>query len=66
MIREPEFVSGGQPEGSCSLRISGALVMRSNSAIRATGVEYSRRFLRELDCYNLAKRLSRAQEISHD
>jgi len=39
VIRGPEFVSGGQPEGSCPLRISGALIMRSNSAVRATGVE---------------------------
>jgi len=32
-------VSGGRPEGGCPLRISGALIMRSNSAVRATGVE---------------------------
>jgi len=39
VIRELEFVSGGRPEGGCPLRIFGALTMRSNSAIRATGVE---------------------------
>jgi len=39
VIRGPEFVSGGQLEGGCPLRISGALAMKSNSAIRATGVE---------------------------
>jgi len=39
VFREPEFVSRGQPEDSCPLRISRALVMRSNSAVRATGVE---------------------------
>ena len=44
VIRGPEFVSGGQPEGSCPLRNSGALARRSNSAIRATKVN-SRRFL---------------------
>jgi len=49
VIRESELISGGQPEGSCSLRISEALVMRSNSAVRATGAEHSRRFLRELN-----------------
>jgi len=32
-------VSGGQPEGGCPLRIFGALMMRSNSAIRATGAK---------------------------
>ena len=32
-------VSGGRPEGDCPLRISGALIMRSNSAVRSTGVE---------------------------
>ena len=31
--------SGGWPEGSCPLRNSGALIIGSNSAIRATGVE---------------------------
>jgi len=36
VLKGPEFISGGRPEGSCSLRISGALVMRSNSAVRAT------------------------------
>ena len=48
VIRGPEFVSGGQPEGSCPLRNSRALARRSNSAVRATEVD-SRRFLRELD-----------------
>ena len=46
VIRGPEFVSGGQPEGGCPLRNFGALIIRSNSAVRATGVEDSRRFLR--------------------
>jgi len=32
-------VSGGRPEGGCPLRISGVLIIRSNSAVRATGVE---------------------------
>jgi len=45
MIRGPEFVSGGQLEGSCPLRNSGALIIGSNSAVRATGMEDSRRFL---------------------
>jgi len=49
VIRGSELVSGGRPEDGCPLRISKALVMRFNSAIRATGVEHSRRFLRELD-----------------
>jgi len=48
VIRELEFVSRGQPEGSCPLRNSGALTRRSNSAVRATGVD-SRRFLKELN-----------------
>jgi len=39
VLRGLEFVSGGRPEGGCPLRISGALVMRSNSAVRATGAE---------------------------
>jgi len=39
MLRGPEFISGGQLEGSCPLRISGALVMRSNSAVRTTRAE---------------------------
>jgi len=39
VLRGPEFVSGGRPEGGCSLRISRALVMRSNSAVRTTRVE---------------------------
>jgi len=38
-------VGRGRPEGSCPLRISGALIMRSNFAVRATRVEHSRRFL---------------------
>jgi len=38
-LRGPEFVSRGQPEGGYPLRIPGALVIRSNSAVRATGVE---------------------------
>ena len=37
MIREPEFVSGGLPEGGCPLRNSGALTIGFNSAVRATG-----------------------------
>jgi len=45
VIRGLEFVSGGRPEGSCPLRNSGALARRSNSAVRVTGVECSRRFL---------------------
>jgi len=49
VIRGPEFISKGRLEGSYLLRISGALVMRSNSAVRATGAEHSRRFLRELE-----------------
>jgi len=31
--------SGERPEGSCPLRNSGALIIRSHSAVRATGVE---------------------------
>ena len=46
VIRGPEFISRGRLEGSCPLRISGALIMRSNFAVRATRVEQSRRFLR--------------------
>jgi len=38
-------VSGGRPEGGCPLRNSGALIIRSNSAVRATRAEYSMRFL---------------------
>jgi len=45
MIKGSEFVSGRRPEGGCPLRISKALVMRSNSAVRTTGAEHSRRFL---------------------
>ena len=37
VIRGPEFVSGGRPEGGCPLRNSGALTIGSNSAVRATG-----------------------------
>jgi len=44
VIRELEFVSGGKPEGSCPLRNSRALTMRSNSAVRVTGAVHSRRF----------------------
>jgi len=39
VVRRLEFVSGGRLEGSCLLRISRALVMRSNSAVRATRVK---------------------------
>jgi len=39
VIRGPEFVSGGQPEGGCPLRNSGALIIRSNSAVRVTRVK---------------------------
>ena len=49
VIRGLEFVSGGRLEGGCPLRNSGALTIGSNSAVRTTGVEDSRRFLRELD-----------------
>jgi len=49
VIRGSELVSERQLEDGCPLRISEALVMRSNSAVRATGAEHSRRFLRELD-----------------
>jgi len=49
VIRGPEFVSGGRLEGGYPLRNSGALIIRSNSAVRVTRVEDSRRFLRELD-----------------
>jgi len=45
VIRRLEFVNGGQLEGSCPLRISRALTMRSNSIVRATGAQDSRRFL---------------------
>ena len=31
--------SGGQPEGSCPLKNSGALIIGSNSAVRVTRVE---------------------------
>ena len=37
VIRGPEFVSEGRPEGGCPLKISGALIIESNSAVRATG-----------------------------
>jgi len=49
VIRGPEFVSRGRLEGGCPLRNSRALIIRSNSAVRATRAEHSRRFLRELD-----------------
>ena len=39
VIRELESISRGQLESGYSLRISKALVMRSNSAVRATRVE---------------------------
>jgi len=45
VIKGPEFVSKGRPEGGCPLRIFRALVMTSNSAVRATRAEHSRRFL---------------------
>jgi len=45
VIKELEFISRGQPEGGYPLRNSGALIIRSNSAVRATGVEHSRKFL---------------------
>jgi len=45
VIRGLKFVSRRQPEGGCPLRISGALTIRSNSAVRATGAVHSRRFL---------------------
>ena len=48
----------GRPEGSCSLRNSGALARRSNSAVRATGVD-SRRFLREIIVWNMLQLTSR-------
>jgi len=50
VIRGSEFISRRWLESSCPLRISKALVVRSNSAIRATGAEHS--------CYDLAKQLS--------
>jgi len=49
VIRGSEFVSGERSESSCPLRIPKALVIRSNSAVRATKAEHSMRFLRELD-----------------
>jgi len=45
VIRELESISRGQLESGYSLRISKALVMRSNFAVRATGAEHSKRFL---------------------
>jgi len=45
VIRGPEFGSGGRLEGGCPLRNSRALIIGSNSAVRATRVEDSRRFL---------------------
>jgi len=62
VIRGPEFVSGGRPEGGCLLRNSGALTIRSNSAVRVTGVEDSRRFLR-LN-YAVEHVITHLQEIS--
>jgi len=49
VIRGLKFVGRGQPEDNCPLRISRTLIMRSNSAVRATRIEHSRKFLRELD-----------------
>ena len=37
VIRGPEFVSGGRPEGGCPLRNSRALTIGSNSAVRVIG-----------------------------
>jgi len=45
VIRGPEFISRGQLEGGCPLRNSGALIIGSNSAVKATRAEHSRRFL---------------------
>ena len=45
VIRGSEFVSRGRLEDGYPLRISKALVMRSNSTVRAIRVECSRRFL---------------------
>jgi len=45
VIRGSEFVSRGRLEGGYPLRIPKALVKRSNSAVRATRAEHSRRFL---------------------
>jgi len=45
VVRRPEFVSGGQPEGGCPLRNSGALIIGSNSAVRVIRAEHSGRFL---------------------
>jgi len=45
VIKGLESVNKGRLEGGCPLRISKTLVMRSNSAIRTTGAEHSRRFL---------------------
>ena len=39
MIRGLESASGRRLEGGCLLRDSGALIIRSNSAVRATGVK---------------------------
>ena len=38
--------SRGQPEGGCPLRNSEALIIGSNSAVRATGVELQEIFQR--------------------
>ena len=37
MFRGLESISKGRLEGGCPLRISRALVMRSNSTVRVTG-----------------------------
>ena len=58
MIRGLEFIGGGQPEGSCPLRISKALVMRSSSAVRVTRAEHSRRFLSSIIVYKICYNLS--------
>jgi len=58
VLRGPEFISGGQPEGSCPLRISGALVMRSNSTVRATEVETLQEILQIIIVYEICYNLS--------
>ena len=45
VIRGLESASRGRLEDGCPLRISEALVMRSNFAVRVTEAECSRRFL---------------------
>jgi len=57
VFRGLESISGGRLEGGCPLRISRALVMRSNSAVRATGAgtlqEISQLIIVYEVCYNL-------------